>query len=119
MLATDEQPNQRTYASADHLTSGVTLQEDDHKLDDGTWVRIRALSRAEVLRIQAIGRDKALELERHTVSAGLVIPRMTVEQVATWQGNDAAGGDIGRLMEHIRDLSGLGEGAAKAAYKSA
>ncbi len=107
------EPGERTYASADHLTNGVELPSADHQLDDGTWVRYRALSRAEVLRIQTIGKDKALELERHTVAAGLVVPRMTPEQVAVWQGNDPAGGDIGRLMERIRDLSGLGPGAAK------
>lgn len=101
------------YASADHLTNGVELPQDDFELEDGSMVRFRALSRAEVLRIQTIGKDKALELERHTLAAGMVHPRMTVEQVATWQGNDRAGGDIGRLMERIRDLSGLGEGAAK------
>lgn len=103
----------RQYASVDDLTSESRLTQGDHQLDDGTWVRIRALSRAEVLRIQTIGKDKAAELERHTVAAGLVIPRMTVEQVTVWQGNDPAGGDIGRLMEAIRDLSGLGPGAAK------
>ncbi len=107
------------YASADHLTNGIDLPEDDHELADGTLIRVRALSRAEVLRIQTVGKDKVLELERLTVAAGMVIPRMTPEQVATWQGNDPAGGDIGKVMEHIRDLSGLGEGAAKAAFQGA
>ena len=106
------------YVSADYLTNGIDLPKEDHELADGTLVRLRALSRAEVLRIQTVGKDKPLELERLTLAAGMVIPRMTAEQVATWQGNDPAGGDIGRVMEKIRDLSGLGEGAAKAAFPS-
>lgn len=109
---------EKTYATADQLTETSGLTEDDHQLSDGTWVRIRALSRAQVLRLQTVGKDKALELERQTVAAGLVEPRMTVEQVAVWQGNDPAGGDIGRLMEAIRDLSGLGPGAAKSGVQS-
>lgn len=105
------------YASAEHLTDALELPSDDHELGDGTLVRVRALSRAEVLRIQTVGKDKPLELERLTVAAGMLIPRMTPEQVAVWQGNDPAGGDIGKVMEKIRDLSGLGEGAAKAAFQ--
>lgn len=105
------------YASVDELVAS-TLTEDDYTLPSGRRVRIRALSRATVLRIQTIGKDNVLKLEAETVAAGLVAPRMTVEQVGQWQAGDTAGGDIGKLMEAIRDLSGLGEGAAKAAYKS-
>lgn len=110
--------DEQKYATVDHLTSGISLPEKDHQLADGTMVRIRGLSRAEVLRIQTIGKDKAIELERHTVAAGLVIPRLTPEQVSAWQDADRAGGDIGRLMEEIRDLSGLGPGAAKSGVPS-
>jgi hypothetical protein len=78
------------YTSFDELV-GRTLTEDDHELKSGGRVRIRALSRATVLRIQTIGKDNALKLEAA----------------------DPAGGDIGGVMEAIRDLSGLGEGAAK------
>lgn len=105
------------YASLDELIAS-TLTESDHVLPSGRRVRIRALSRATVLRIQTIGKDNVIKLEAETVAAGLVAPPMTVEQVGRWQAADPAGGDIGKLMEAIRDLSGLGEGAAKAAYKS-
>ncbi len=105
------------YTSVDELV-GRTLTEDDHELKSGGRVRIRALSRATVLRIQTIGKDNALKLEQETVAAGLVRPRMTVEQVAAWQAADPAGGDIGGVMEAIRDLSGLGEGAAKSGVPS-
>lgn len=105
------------YASLDDLITS-TLTETDYDLPSGRRVRIRALSRATVLRIQTIGKENVLKLEAETVAAGLVAPVMTVEQVGRWQSADAAGGDIGKLMEAIRDLSGLGEGAAKAAYKS-
>ena len=105
------------YASVDDLIAS-TLTEEDHTLPSGRRVRIRALSRAEVLRIQKLGKDNVVKLEAETVAAGLVAPRLTVEQASRWQAADAAGGDIGNLMEAIRDLSGLSEGAAKAAYKS-
>jgi hypothetical protein len=105
------------YSSVEELL-GATLTEEDHDLPSGRRVRIRALSRATVLRIQTIGKDNVVKLEAETIAAGLVAPAMTVEQVGRWQAADAAGGDIGKLMEAIRDLSGLGEGAAKAAYKS-
>lgn len=100
------------YVSIDELVAR-TLTEDDHELKSGGRVRIRALSRATVLRIQTIGKGNVLKLEQETIAAGLVEPRMTVEQVAAWQAADPAGGDIGHLMEAIRDLSGLAEGAAK------
>ncbi len=109
--------DEQAYASIDELLTS-SLTEVDHVLPSGRRVRIRALARAEVLRIQTIGKDKALELERETIAAGLVEPRMTPAQVSKWQAADRAGGDIGKLMEAIRDLSGLGQGAEKSGVPS-
>lgn len=106
------------YATLDDLCSG-TMPEEDHELADGKKIRVRGLSRAEVLNLQTVGRDNAAKLERETLARGVIKPRMTVESAAVWQGSDLGGGDIGKVMEHIRDLSALAGGAAREAYKSA
>lgn len=115
-----EQIETPVYATADDLSTS-TIQEEDVKLPSGRWVRIRQLSRAHLFLIQqAVGDPKkVLRLEQEYISASLVMPAMTLDQVAAWHRADAAGGDIGALMDEIRTYSGLAEGSAKAAYKSA
>lgn len=108
---------QITYTTADELAAGATT-EKDHRLKSGRWVRIRAMSRQQMWAIQQVGAGKPRQIEQETIAASLVTPAMTPQQVGAWMAADAAGGDIAELTIAIRDLSGLGEDAAKAAYKS-
>lgn len=110
------------YASLDELVTRE-LDETDVELPGGRWVRVRALSRAEVLRIQRASRGDngstdAARIERMTLALGMVEPRMTEEQVGAWQAASKAGDVIGRATAAIRTLSGMDSDAPREAYKS-
>lgn len=93
-----------------------SLPQQDVKLGDGTVVRVRGLSRAEVLRFKDLTGDQGA-LEAACLSAGMLDPHLPPERVGELLAvltND----DVDRLLEAIRDLSGLREGQAKADYKS-
>lgn len=105
-----------TYATADDLIPPEILDDgaEPFTLPSGKTVLIRGLSRAELF---AGGRntDDPGVIEARNVRACLVSPRMTIEQIEQWQKRDLANGNFKALSEKIRDLSGLGEGAAKSA----
>lgn len=101
------------YASADDLATGdLDLEGEDLKLPSGRLVRVRGLSRQEII---GHGQDGATGdlIERRNILACLLQPKMTPAQVERWQKTDSAGGDLRVLSEKIRDLSGLGQGAQK------
>lgn len=101
------------YASFDDLVSG-SLEDDaeDLTLPSGKVVRVRGLSRHELM-FNGKGTEDSALIERRNVVSCLVEPKLTLPQVEKWQRNSAAGGDFKVLSERIRDLSGLGEGADK------
>lgn len=72
---------------------------------------IRGLSRGEVFAAQKVLTDPQA-FEAKLLSLGLTDPLMTVEDVREWQAN-APAGQLERVVEAIKDLSGLGEGADK------
>lgn len=113
--------DERRYASLDELTT-TELDEDDVTLPNGQIVRVRALSRAEVLRIQKStrgdGTPDAAAIERMTLALGMVEPRMTEAQAGAWQAATKAGDVIGRATAKIRELSGMDSDAPREAYKS-
>jgi len=79
-------------------------------------VRVRALSRADILNIQGAEARGTLEFERVFLSAAMVDPKLTPEEVGEWQ--KAAGPDeMEDVIVKVRELSGLDKGAAKRAYK--
>jgi hypothetical protein len=101
------------YASFDDLVSGV-LEDgaEDLTLPSGKVVRVRGLSRHELI-FNGKGTEDTALIERRNVVACLVEPKLTLPQVEQWQRTSPAGGDLRVLSEKIRDLSGLGEGADK------
>jgi len=100
------------YASADDLTAGDLGEGEDLLLPSGKKVRLRGLSRHE-LHFNGKGtEDNALIERRHVVSC-LIEPKLSLTQVEAWQRKSKAGGDFKALTEAIRDMGGLGEGAAK------
>lgn len=100
------------YASIDDLlTGGVADDAQDVTLPDGKVVRVRGLSRYELL-LTGKGTDDTALIERRNVARCLVAPKMTEKQVEAWQ--KASRPDVfGVLTAAIRELSGLGEGARK------
>lgn len=95
------------------------LPEADVEIPGVGTVRVRGLSRVEVLSIQKLGRDGSNVglIERHVVAMGMVDPALSVSDVERWQ-EASPGGEIDVVADRIRELSGIGEGAAKAQYKS-
>lgn len=72
-------------------------------------VKVRALTRAEVKACK--GKDD-LTQENQLIAAGMVDPVLTPDEVSEWLDNAPAGEAVA-VIEAIRDLSGLGEGAQK------
>lgn len=106
------------YASADDLTGSDELDAgaEDVTLPSGRTVRVRGLSRYELMVLGKNVEDPAL-VERRHVAACLVEPKLTAAQVEAWQKRSTAGGDFKVLSERIRDLSGIAEGAQKSAVR--
>jgi|WetSurMetagenome_2_1015567.scaffolds.fasta_scaffold07439_5 hypothetical protein len=97
------------------LLSGRSLPERTVEIPGVGEVRIRALSRAEVLNSKHD--DSPLEMERRTLSLAMVDPAMTIDDVAEWQRVSPLG-EISIVADAINELSGVIPGAAKKAYKS-
>ena len=100
------------YASIDDLGGDVAEDTRDVTLPNGKVVKVRGLSRFELIGNGKNTDDGAL-IERRNVACCMVEPKMTVAQVEAWQKKAAAGGAFKQISEAIRDLSGLGEGADK------
>lgn len=100
------------YSSADDLLAGDLGDGEDFTLPSGKTVRVRGLSRYELI-FNGKGTEDAGLIERRNVVSAVLEPKLTLPQVEAWQRNSRAGGDFRALSEKIRDLSGLGEGAQK------
>ncbi|MDG4809941.1 hypothetical protein O7634_24585 [Micromonospora sp. WMMD1120] len=96
------------------------LTEQDVELPGLGTVRIRALTRAEVLRIsKAMSDSKAnpADVEALSLSTALVDPELTEDEVRQWA-LVAPFGEIETLNLAINELSGIAGRADKEAYKS-
>lgn len=76
-------------------------------------VRVRGLSRAEVLGMKDLPNGEA---EQRMVSAGLIDPELTADEVAEWQ-HVALVGEIDVIVTKIMDLSGLSANTANETWK--
>jgi hypothetical protein len=84
-----------------------------HDLGDGDTVIIRGLTRDESLEVRRANEAGDLaDADNLVIHYGLVEPALSLEDVATWAAQDAAG-DLTRLSNHIAEVSGLLEGAGK------
>lgn len=81
----------------------------------GGVVQVRGLSRAQVLEIKQ--KDDGFSFEAHLISAALVAPVMTPEQVEVWR-NSSLSPEMEEVTKKISAKSGLAKGADKEAYKS-
>jgi len=106
------------YASLEELMTpraGVTEEEDFTLPASGSVVRIRPMTRAEVLVINNKDLDLAGREQRY-ISKAMVAPRLTVEMAKRWQETGHAG-DIGELVDRIGTISGLTKRGEKAAAR--
>lgn len=84
-------------------------------LSDGGQVAIRALTRDEALEVQRI--EDLGDKDNFVIVTGMTDPKLSLEDVAAWAANDAAG-DLAAVSEGIAELSGMTAKAGKAATKS-
>lgn len=98
-------------ANFQSLTAGET-ETALVRLDNGSAVRVRGLTRYELL-LSSQSERTNVDGEAWNLHTCLVEPQLTLGQATAWQKRSSAGGDIARVTIAIRDLSGLGEGADK------
>lgn len=81
--------------------------------DPDDVVKVRGLNREESIAVGQI--DDHVERDRFLISAGLVDPPMTMEDVAAWGAQDGGGpgSALEKVSRRIGELSGMVEGAGK------
>lgn len=84
-------------------------------LSDGGQVHIRALTRNEALAVRDL--ETVAEQDNFIISTGMTDPKLSVDDVATWAENDAAG-DLAAVSEGIAVISGMSTRSGKEATKS-
>jgi hypothetical protein len=94
------------------------LPEADVEIPGVGTVRVRGLSRDEVLVVRKATDDayldgpRALTLERKLLAAAMLDPQLTEAEVGQWQ-KSAPAGELRPVVEKIQELSGMGEEAPK------
>jgi hypothetical protein len=87
------------------------LIEEDYQVRPGFKMRIRALSRLEMMRAQKLDEDRPKQ-EQYLLSVAVLRPVLTPGDVARWQ-RAASVGEIERVARRVNALSGIGKDAAK------
>jgi hypothetical protein len=83
-------------------------------LPDGSTVAIRAMTRDEVIEMQAM--QNVADKDNFIIATGMTDPKLTVDDVAAWaQTGDA--GDLVAVSEAVATLSGLRQGADKSGVR--
>lgn len=103
------------YATADELTAADLMEESDARTKDGKLVRVRGLTRGEVLvmqtlRSKGIIKDEA-QWEQLLLHKAMIKPEMSEQQVAAWHKGPAA--NMQPVVLRVEELSGMREGAQK------
>lgn len=107
---------EKKFASKKDLHT-THVESEEFELPSGLWVRLRGLSAFEVhLMRKTTGEDTAAA-DAAALSMGMVEPALSKEDATEWMKSRPAG-EPTLAVAKIRDLSGLNEGAPKAAYKS-
>ena len=88
------------------------LGEDKHEIPGFGTVRIRSLSREEALELRSRPDADGSGGDRWVLARCLLDPVLTEDEVGIWQANSPPM-EIQAVCDAIRDLSGLGVGAAK------
>lgn len=78
----------------------------------GGSVKVRALTRAEVLDVRGLSKDPA-KFERRLLSYAMVEPKLTEAEVKLWQENSTVT-EIEDVTDKVMELSGLKDRAERA-----
>jgi hypothetical protein len=106
----EDEGQELEYATPADLAE-VDLKEEDYDLGNGKKVRIRALTRLEMIRGGKLDDDRAKQ-EQYLLSTAVVKPTLTPADVARWQ-RAKSFMDVERVARKINELSGVGKDAAK------
>lgn len=105
------------YATLDNLFQR-RLPEDDVTLPGVGKVRVRGLSRLEMLRLEELSGKGTAVVEQGMISTAMLIPAgVTMSMVEQWQDASVAV-EIGPVMDMINKLSGTARASDKESYKS-
>lgn len=99
------------YAQFDDLLTPVADMTEDVDLGDGRVIKVRGLTRYELI-LSGKGTDDATLVERRNLAACVVEPKLTLAMAEKWQ-KSSTPDVIAKVTIAIRRLSGLGEGAPK------
>lgn len=100
-----ELPREYTYLSGQELLERRALAERDVELAGLGTVRVRALTRGEVLKLRGPG-DDFIAFEAGLLAAGMVRPQLSIEEAAAWQ-DAALPTEIDPVITAIMQLSGM------------
>lgn len=100
------------------LANRATVNSEDVEIPGVGTVKVRGLSRFELLLAQKNYPDDPLAQERFTLSVAMIDPEMSEQDILIWQKNSGPM-EINEVSTVVNRLSGIGAGADKAAYKSA
>jgi hypothetical protein len=106
-----------SYVDMAGLLSGSTPAEKDVELAGVGTIRIRGLRRVDTFAVRAAGDDVAA-MNRTVLAFGMVQPAMTEDQAEQWM-RVASSDIVGRVVEAIFDLSGMGKDAQKSGVPAA
>jgi len=106
------------YATVEDLTTDrVQVAGEDYVLEEtGHRVRIRPLSRREVLQGQHLRDTGLVQMEAHMIRCAMVIPKLRDVDVLAWMDATPAG-DLEPLTRRINQISALDRGSDTAAYE--
>lgn len=94
------------------LANRVEVATEDVAIPGVGTVKVRALSRFEVLLAQKKHPDDALAQERFTLSTAMLDPKLTEDEVGQWQ-RGSMPNEINAVSSVVNRLSGIGKDAAK------
>lgn len=92
------------------------LPEDDVEIPGVGTVHVRALTRGEVYQVQRP--EQWVDSERKILAFGMLDPVLTEKEAGRWQ-ESAPAGEIDVVVDRIRELSGITEGASKSGVQDA
>ncbi len=96
------------------LLADEEFEIEVHTIPGMGEIKVRSLSRAELMRVGQLGSDKISEAEAYMVSRGCVEPKFTVDDVKKWQ-KLPKGVHLDALVEKLNQMSGVEDEAGKEA----
>lgn len=92
------------------------VDEDDVEIPGVGTVRVRGLTRHEVLAAQQGRLGDTMAAERAMLALGMLDPKLTEDEVARWQ-RACPAGEMEPVTRKIQELSGMLDGSPKSGLR--